>query len=239
MILENLQSRIKGGEVSQRRRRENPEKYRKLGCIVRKDFFVPRYSESLAELIGIILGDGAISKYQVRISLESNRDKYYIPFVADLMTAQFGERPYIASEKRENCTHLTLSGINLVVTLERLGMQRGNKITNQISFPDWIKENLAYRIAFTRGVFDTDGGFYFHEKAQRKYLGWCFCSFSKPLLNDVGETLRKLGFNVKKVGEHKLYMYSLSSISRYMEIIGSSNPKNATKLELRRGAGVV
>jgi hypothetical protein len=113
-LLGTLESRIKGGKISQQRRRENPEKYRKLGCIVRKNFVVPKYSETFAELVGIILGDGAISRYQVRISLDSNRDKGYMPFVAGVMESQFGEFPSIAQAKGENCTNLTISGVNLV-----------------------------------------------------------------------------------------------------------------------------
>lgn len=47
------------------------------------------------------------------------------------------------------------------------------------------------------------------------------------------EVLLSLGFNVKKSRDHKLYMYSLDNISRYMRIVGSSNPKNSVKLDLR------
>jgi hypothetical protein len=120
--------------------------------------------------------------------------------------------------------------------LEGVGMQRGDKIRNQVSFPQWIRENPAYSVACVRGLFDTDGGLYFHKKRQRNYLGWCFASFSEPLLFDVMNTLQKLGFNVKKSGAYKLYIYSSKNISRYFEVVGSHNPKNIVKLELRRGA---
>ena len=81
-----------------------------------------------------------------------------------------------------------------------------------------------------RGLFDTDGGLYFHRKEKKEYLGWCFASFSHPLLAEVLATLRESDFNVKKSGEHRLYMYRTSSITRYLHIVGSHNPKNTAKL---------
>ena len=234
--LGTIESKIKGGKMSQQRRREDPEKYRQLGCNVRKIFKPPRYSKELAEVIGIILGDGSISKYQVRISLDRHRDREYAEFVTDAMGIVFGERPTQIIYKEHNVLALTISGVGLVEMLEGIGMQRGDKIRHQVSFPQWIREDLDYSTACVRGLFDTDGGLYFHKKKQRDYLGWCFASFSTPLLSDVMNTLQKLGFNVKKSGVHKLYMYSLKNISRYFEIVGSHNPKNIVKLELRRGA---
>lgn len=232
------EGRIKGGMVAQQRRREDPEKYRQLGCNIRKVFETPAYSREFAEVVGIILGDGAISDHQVRISLDCHRDKEYAEFVKDLMGKVLGERPshFVYDD---SVIALTISGIGLVEMLEGVGMQRGDKVRHQVSFPQWIREDPAYSIACVRGLFDTDGGLYFHKKEKRNYLGWCFASFSDPLLFDVMNTLQKLNFNVKKSGAHKLYMYSLKSISRYFEIVGSHNPKNAVKLELRRGRIVV
>jgi len=131
---------------------------------------------------------------------------------------------------------LTISGAGLVEILEKIGMRRGDKVAHQVHFPQWIRGKLAYRIACTRGLFDTDGGLYFHKKTKKKYLGWCFANFSKPILAGIADTLRELDFNVKKVGEHKLYMYREESIARYFQVVGSNNPKNVAKLNLRRGA---
>lgn len=60
----NAESRRKGGLVSQQRRREKPEFYRSLSCIVRNEFHKPTFSSDLAELVGIILGDGGITNTQ-------------------------------------------------------------------------------------------------------------------------------------------------------------------------------
>jgi LAGLIDADG-like domain len=236
MVRGTLEGRRKGGIISQQRRREEPEKYRRLGCNVKKNFAIPPHSEALAEVVGIILGDGTIARYQVKVTLDRHRDKEYAEFVAGLMGSILGERPSSTIQERDNTITLTISGIGLVEVLEKIGMKKGDKMANQVSFPGWIRENFSYRAACVRGLFDTDGGLYFHQKAKKKYLGWCFASFSKPLLDDFAATLREYNFNVRKVGEHKLYMYSMANILRYMEVIGSHNPKNARKVEIRRGA---
>lgn len=225
--------RIIGGTTSQLRRRENPEKYRRLGCVVRKKFKLPRYSEDFAEIIGIILGDGAINNYQVRISLDRKVDRDYALFVSRLAEKIFGEKPSWSERLASNTIELTISGIGLVEMLESVGLKRGNKIVHQVDFPEWIHKKPIYENACVRGLFDTDGGLYFHKKRIKRYLGWCFASSSAPLLKSVEDVLINLGFNVKKSLGTKLYMYDLRHIERYLKVVGSSNPKNVAKLKIR------
>lgn len=227
------EGRVRGGRISQEQRRKYPEKYRQLGCNVKKVFAKPPHSEKLAELVGILLGDGAISNYQVRVTLDRNVDREYATFVRNLMYDVFGERPSFMERSEDNTIALTISGAGLVEVLEQVGLKRGNKIAHQIDFPKWTRSKRNYEIACVRGLFDTDGGLYFHHKVQRNYLGWCFSSSSKPLLQSVMDILLSLGFNAKKAGENKIYMYSLEHISRYMNVVSSHNPKNFDKLILR------
>lgn len=242
----NRDSRRQGGVMSQKRRREEPEKYRLLGCIVKKDFPTPTYSEEFAEMVGIILGDGAINNYQIRISLDRKVDREYAYFVGNLMERVFGERPSWI-ERDDNTISLTLSGAGLVEMLEKIGLHRGNKVKNQVAFPEWVLKERIYRIACTRGLFDTDGGLYFHRhrkwKDKRPYLGWNFTNYSRPLIGGVRETLLMCGLESAEIDKKQLYMYSLDKIVRYFQVIGSSNPKNWEKLRyyigIRKSAKVV
>lgn len=226
------EGRVRGGRISQEQRRKDPEKYRQLGCNVKKSFAKPSRSEKFAELVGILLGDGAISNYQVRVTLDRNVDREYSIFVRNLMQDVLGERPSLRERSEDNTIVLTISGAGLVEVLEQAGLKRGNKIVHQVDFPKWIRSKRSYKIACVRGLFDTDGGLYVHHKAKKNYLGWCFSSCSKPLLKSVMNTLLSLKFNVKKAGENKIYMYSFDHISRYMNVVSSHNPKNVDKLIL-------
>jgi len=234
-LLGDIESRRRGGKSAQQRRRDDPEKYRLLGCIVRKKFVIPSYSEDLAELVGIILGDGSISNTQLRITLSRTVDRKYAQRVRNLTGNVLGEAPSWAERKTENTIELTLSGVRLVEVLEELGLVRGNKVRNQVGFPTWVLKEKRYRAACARGLFDTDGGLYFHRHSKwrdkRPYLGWCFSNYSKPLIIEFENTLKLIGLRPKNVDYKKLYMYSIRDISRYMSLVGTRNPKNIEKYD--------
>ena len=225
------EGRKKGGMISQKRRREDPEKYRALGCNVAKEFIFPEHSAQLAELIGIFLGDGGLTSYQSRITLSALVDRGYSYFVSSLIKRIFGITPSIFEKEYDHSITLIISGVRFVDNLEKFGLKRGDKMKNRIRIPRWILDNSEYAKACIRGLFDTDGGLYFHKKPSGVYIGWCFSSSSKPLFNDVARVLRNAGFNVKKEQGRKLYLYNLPDISRYMEFIGSHNPKNHEKFQ--------
>ncbi len=229
----DLASRRKGGLISQAKRREDPLRYRLMGCNVRKDFKPPRLSKEFAEAVGIILGDGSMNNYQVRVTLGKKVDRNYAKFVSRLFESVFGESPSWVERKTENTIELTLSGVGLVEMLENFGLRRGNKVKNQVSVPQWVLENKEYRIACMRGLFDTDGGLYFHThsawKDKRPYLGWCFTNHSLPLLKSFRQSLKLLNLNARQVAGKSVYMYSFRDIVDYFRIVGSSNPKNNLK----------
>ncbi|MBI2048901.1 MAG: hypothetical protein HY434_01885 [Candidatus Liptonbacteria bacterium] len=225
------EGRKKGGTISQERRKENPGKYRALGCNVAKEFVIPERSIELAELIGIFLGDGGLTSYQTKVTVSALVDREYSYFISDLIENVFGVKPSFFERAVDHSITLTVSGVRFVDNLEILGLKRGDKMKNQVKIPSWILSNLQYATACVRGLFDTDGGLYSHKKSSGVYIGWCFCSYSGPLLDDVKSVLRRLGLNVKKEQEKKLYLYNLRDISRYMGIVGSHNPKNISKFQ--------
>lgn len=233
--LGTIGSRKKGGRISQQHRREDPEKYRALGCIVRKRFSQLGKSEALAEVVGIILGDGAVTNYQVRITLDRKIDMEYALLIQNLMNKVFGELPTYKERKEDNTISLTISGIGLVENLSKIGVGKGDKIKRQIDFPKWIWGRPEYQIACVRGLFDTDGGIYFHNHWTKgiKYrnLGLCFTSWSKPLLRSVSKVLSKfkIKHSVREAGY--IYVYDLNEIRKYFKIFQPHNSKFYKKLE--------
>jgi hypothetical protein len=226
------EGRKKGGKISQLRRKENPGKYKALGCIIRKDFSGIQKSKDLAEALGIILGDGGITPYQVIVTLDRKTDREYAAFVQNLFERIFGERPSFRERYDDNSINLTLSGIGLVERLSNLGVGKGNKILRQVDFPKWIWGNMDYQIACVRGLFDTDGCIYFHyhwtKGIRYRNLGFCFTSFSVPLLTSFYKVLQKAKIkSYPKSG--RIYIYDFLEIEKYFKIFGSSNPKHTEK----------
>lgn len=231
-LLGNRETRRKGGLISQQKRREDPEKYRLLGCTVRKFIRMLKPSVKLAELAGIILGDGGITSSQVRITLNRKSDREYAGFVRKLMRGVFNESPSIG--EYHNVLTLTISGINVTEELERIGLKRGNKVVNQIAIPKWILRNKNYARACLRGLIDTDGSVYFHRHKTKgiRYvnLGLTFTNHSRPLVYGANKILRDSNFSPSVVKNKRIYIYNLKEIKRYFKAIGSHNPKHTSKL---------
>lgn len=132
-----------------------------------------------------------------------------------------------------------LSGVNLINILEDLGLKRGDKVRNQVDFPGWIKSRLEFRQACVRGLFDTDGGLYFHRHWTKgiryRNLGFCFTSYSKALAKSFFLALKSKGYNCKLKqsvkGCHQVFIYDLREIKKYFLEIGSNSTKHLYRLK--------
>ncbi len=234
------EGRRKGGMTSQKRRKEDPEYYRKLGCLVRKKFLKVKPSAQLAELTGIILGDGGISNYQLRIYLNRKADQVFAQYVSKLLKTVFGEAGSRYEHPEENLIILNITGVDLIEQLSKWGLEKGNKVKRQIDFPEWINRSSKYKKLCVRGLVDTDGCLFFHHhwttsrgvKYKYRNLGLCFTSASRKLINSVSKTLD--GFCVKHSINHRgdrIFIYNLEMVKRYLKVFGSSNPRISDKLK--------
>lgn len=229
------EGRSKGGINSQLRRHEDPEKYRLLGCNISKEFkLTEKYSVDFAEAVGIILGDGGLTKDQLKISVSRIVDRLYAEFICDLFQKVFNDRPKWYEVIKSNVIILMISGAQLTDELEKHGLFRGNKIKNKVSFPPWIWDDIEYQKACVRGLMDTDGGCYFHTHTVNgktyKNFGMCFTSKSSPLLHSVSAVLKSLGLKFS-TAQNKIYIYDFKEVKKYFEIIGTHNPKNIDKFQ--------
>lgn len=230
-----LEGRKKGGHSSQLKRKLDPEKYRLLGCNVSKQFAEPKKSELLAEAVGIILGDGGVTDYQLKVTLNKETDLDYAKFVERLFRLVFGQQPAWYEPKNTRVVNICLSGVNLVEQLSKLGIGKGNKIKRQVDFPDWVWKKPAYQRKCVRGLMDTDGCVYFHHHTTKgvKYrnLGMCFTSHSRPLLNSVSKVFSANHIKHTLIDTGRVYIYDLEEVKKYFRIVGSSNSKFEHKLD--------
>lgn len=224
------EGRSKGGLKAAEYFRDNPEIAKAKGVITRKKIRCPARSVELAELIGIMLGDGGLpDNHQFTISFNYETDHEYADYVRKIIMTLFGTSSYIHRRKDSKGADIVVSSTNLVEFLIKQGLIAGNKVRNQIGVPDWIYEIMEYRVACLRGLMDTDGGVYLHEyhsygKVYR-YLKLCFGNRSKPLLNFAFDTLRKLNLKAYLDGEH-VSIYAMEEVKKYFDRVGSSNPKH-------------
>lgn len=247
------EGRKKGGIHSQIQRRLHPEFYQQ--CNIRKEIKKPRNSPELAELVGIILGDGGMNNdYQVIITLHKENDRKYAKLVCQLVRRLFDIEPAVYTRRfstRRMVREVVLTGINIVEFLLSKDLSKGNKVKHQVDVPQWIKERLDFSTHCLRGLIDTDGGVFYHRHSTRGYnffnIGLEFSNMSKPLLNFVYNTLIALDFT-PKIDSRYVSLYKEDEVFRYVEQVQFHNPyhtqrakkfKRLKKEFLRRGARVV
>lgn len=213
----------------------------------RKVVNIPDKSKELAEVIGIIYGDGGINNaWQLVITLNSVSDSQYAVYVQGLLKNLFHIEVSVRKRPSQNAMVLVCSSRSLLDLLVANGAVRGNKIKQKIEIADWIKTNSSYKKFLVRGLVDTDGCLYIHKHVtkgsphQQSNIGFCFTNSSKDLIAFVAEVLA--GNDIKphiSKGGTNVYLYSAKSVKKYLDIFGSSNPRIINKydewLKIRRG----
>lgn len=234
-LLGNRQTRAKGGWMSWIKRKNNPDLWKKY----LNTFSKPHESKELAEFIGIMLGDGGMTKGQITIYLSSITDKEYSKYVTDLIKKLFDLKASINEVKKSHVLRIGLSGINVVKYLVQKGLKIGNKVRLQVGVPDWIWKKDDYIKSCIRGLIDTDGCFVIHRyvvnEKKYKYPKIIFSNKSEPILDFVHKGLKKLGFNPKRTIEFDVWLHNQNEVKRYLKEIGTKNIKPNIKIILTGG----
>lgn len=204
------------------------------GFNLTKEHAKPFNSKMLAEFMGVLFGDGHLSKYQVLVTTNSITDIEHALYIQSLMKKLFNLEPSIKSKKGQNAVNILVSSINLVKWLSLKGMPVGNKLTKGLSIPNWIKKDQNLQKDFIRGLFDTDGCVYVdrHVINGKKYehYGWTITSYSVKLRNDILEILKNLRFRPTLSRTQKsVYIRRQADIERFFKEIGTHNPKHLSR----------
>ena len=194
-------------------------------------FKKPQKGEKLAEFIGIMMGDGGLSKYQVFITLHHIDDYQYMRFVTALLVKLFGVKPALYHDEKDSVYSIVISRMNLVKFLYGHGLVAGNKIKQQIDVPKWIMKNKKYQRTCLRGLMDTDGCLVIHKyKVNGKeysYKKINFCSASGPLVASVMSIFKRFDFKPRlSHNGRNVWIDNRHEVERYFEVIGSNNPKH-------------
>jgi hypothetical protein len=193
---------------------------------------IPKDSAALAEFMGIMLGDGGISDYQINITFNSKTDKDYCIYVQKLIKKLFLIPLTIMPRPEYSIIRVVGSAKNLVEFLEKKGLKKGNKVKNKVAIPQWILDNSFYSASCARGLIDTDGSFYLynHKVYNKVYTNFamCFTNYSRPLLKNVYKILEDLEFS-PTMNQKRVYLHRKEDIIRYFREIGTHNPKHMQK----------
>lgn len=194
-----------------------------------KNITLPKLSNRLAELVGIILGDGSLNGYQLRIALNSDVDRYYIPYVQQLVQDLFPEAKVLLRVRvKYGYTEVCLYSIEVIRFFESMGICSGKR-----QVPKWIFTQTSYVAACTRGLFDTEGSVSYKEYRSkigvRVYKQLAFTSCNIVLLNFVAQALETLEIFKPKSFAKNIYLSNNTNVSRYIRLVGFGNPKLASR----------
>ncbi len=215
----------------------------------------PQYSEKLAELVGIILGDGNLNlynkngfgTYSIRITGDANKDAEYLRvYIPHLFRDIFNVEAKIYKPKNNNGLVVLVHSRMVLEHMEKMGLKNGNKLKNQITIPKWIWSSDSYLRACTRGLIDTDGSIYELKTHWPGTYQINFENSNMTLLKDFRKALIHIGFIVSKICSNrskirgkKIYITRKDQIEKYYKEIGSSNPRKREILKRSQPRGVV
>lgn len=210
---------------------------------IRRGLRTPVRDGSLAELFGILTGDGymnfypAKKDYIIEIAGDSRNDKEYFEYISNLFLKLFNIRPKLYRRKKQNSAYLRVRSKGIFYFLEQTGFVRGKK--EQISIPSWISKNNQYMPSFIRGLADTDGSVVLKRryKSEPYYPVINIVSKSKILINTVYAWLKQSGFSGwqgketkkdKRTGKvtqnYRLEFNGKKNLAKWLKEISFSNP---------------
>ena len=204
-------------------------------------------SKELAEIIGIMLGDGSIyvnslhKVYQVTISGHSEDDKeYLLNHVKPLLERVFRRKFYVKFHKKGKEIFLINQEKDVVFTLQSYGFPAGNKVVNNVGIPDWIFNSKKFLKSCIRGLIDTDGSVC--PITGRKYPYIWFKTRVPNLRRTFSRAMKILGFKLSKWSKRstsQTYIGKKSLVLKYFREIRFNNPKHIKRFEKSWKAPVV
>lgn len=203
---------------------------------VRKLIKHPRLTSRLGEFVGIVMGDGGISDYQIKVSMSSVVDREYSQFVKNLIEDLFDVSVTILEyPNRGNILDLVVSRIALVDFCRSIGLKKGNKLKQGLDIPNWIYKKPTFQKSCLRGLMDTDGGIFFerHKIGGKvySYPRLSFVSYSPLLTKSVFDLMKEMGFSPRmRRANRAVQLENTHEIRQYFRTVGSHNPKHYKRL---------
>jgi hypothetical protein len=168
------------------------ESARATGLIPKDYAVLPRCCE-LAELTGVVLGDGNIEKFPrtERLLIFSNaRNKGFVRRYATIVEKLFLKSPYVKKVSQSECIRISLYQKEIC---RRLAIPAGARKDIQIRVPRWILKNSDFVLSYLRGLYEAEGSFCVHKQTcTYKFL---FSNRNVSLLNIVYRLMKKVGFH--------------------------------------------
>lgn len=147
----------------------------------------------LAELIGVVLGDGHIRKYPrtEELSIFSNsNNKGFVKRYSSLIEKIFNKKPVCTLHSSKNCIRIRIYQKNIQ---KRLFVPYSPRAKLEIVIQGWILSNKQYIVRYLRGLYEAEGCFCVHKGTSTYKM--LFSNRNVSMLKNVFFLVKKLGFH--------------------------------------------
>ncbi|MEK6881402.1 MAG: LAGLIDADG family homing endonuclease [Nanoarchaeota archaeon] len=200
---------------------------------------VTKPSKELAEITGIILGDGNIwcksgGYYYVRIAGDAVKDRdYLLNYVKPIFEKLFKKKMHKIERPKNNELFISIGNKDIVFTLKHFGLSEGDKLKNNVQIPRWVFSSKEYLRACVRGLIDTDGSVC--PITGRNYPYIWFSSAIENLRKTFDEAMNILEiktskWNVREGRTPDVYIGSKEYIAKYLKTISFKNERHLSKI---------
>ena len=177
--------------------------------------------------------------YSIEIAGHAIDDlEYHGCHIAALMRSLFHKNPSLRIRHDQQTLCTRVNSKRILGVLKSYGMPLGKKTA--LAIPEWIMCDIAYRRAFLRGLFDTDGSVIVRTRGQHSIsLGLA----DEHLIRQVRGILEAEGFFVAYHAYERRDPRGFTSVTysirinrkalfkKFFQIIGSSHPKKVEKVK--------
>ena len=189
-------------------------------------------NESLAELVGVIIGDGCLyrKQYMVMITGHIKNDRLYYELLVKYLKG-LGLNPRLNIRGR---------GLRLVIRnklfynfLAGLGVHEGKKAF-VCTIPDTIVADKSLLRSCIRGIFNSDGTIFVSEKpGVKRYPTIELATSSKELKNQLDLHLKNFGLRprTRKIKDsrtgntiHRIALHGKLMVKLWYDVIGMTHP---------------
>jgi len=195
--------------------------------------------KNLAELIGVILGDGSLGVYKrqgrkcrqfrLKITLNSEKDFDYSKYVSALIKDVLKIKPYRYKRKNEKTLDLIITNKQAVKKLIEIGLHESPKWNNAVIPAKFLRRDLSLLVM--RGYMDTDGCISVFDNNGIIYPRIEMKICPSPMQAQFIRILEENGFSprVNDIGNGKvrIMLAGVKKLRKWNNTIGFSNKRNS------------
>lgn len=205
--------------------KENVEKIEKKKFL-QKELADISLDENLSEILGVLNGDGHLSKNKKEICITGNRnEENYALYLQSL----FSKKLKIDFNLFFYGNCFKLKGYSTKLSnflINKYGVPYGNKL-GKLHIPKRLLTKKKYTLRYIKGLFDTDGTIYFRRQTDAVIE---ISNADKNYLIEVKNVLENFGFSISLLKNH-IAIYKKEDIKKFFLLFKPSNNKHLKKFE--------